>query len=76
MLREKLKEAGAGVQHILTQILPIPEASKDVSLLLAAKHYPASADLTKVLEAFQQYPEALAAMIKEFELLSADLVRP
>jgi hypothetical protein len=75
MLRENLKDAGMIVQNILTQTLAIPDVMKEISFLTAAKSYPANHDLVKLIETFKQYPEALAAMLKELELLCIDLKR-
>ena len=77
MLRENLKDAGLIVQNILTQPLAIPGLAREMSLLDAAKRFnekdPSVSELKKMLDTFQQYPEALSAMITELELLCKDL---
>lgn len=74
--REKLRDAGEIVEHILTQPLSIPGLPKNVSLLEAAKTFidnPASPELKKVLDTFHQHPAALQIMLQEFQLLIDDL---
>lgn len=77
MLRENLKDAGQIIQNILTQPLSIPGASKDVSMLSAAKKFnpndPATSDLKKVVDALRLYSSATDVLLKEVELLSDEL---
>ena len=77
MLRENLKDAGQIIQNILTQPLSIPGASKDVSILTAAKRFnandPATSDLKKVIDALRLYSSATDALLKELELLCDEL---
>lgn len=77
MLRENLKDAGQIITNILTQPLSILGVEKEISFLTAAKSFdrlnPSASDMKKLLDTFKQYPEATAAMLKELELLSADL---
>lgn len=77
MLRENLKDAGQIVQNILTQPLSVPGASKEISLVDAAKSYndkdPSTSDLKKIVELFAQYPEPTKIMLQELEILSNDL---
>lgn len=77
MLRENLKDAGQIIQNILTQTLSIPGASKEISILTAAKKFnpkdPATSDLKKVVDALHLYSSATDALLKELELICADL---
>jgi hypothetical protein len=74
MLKENLKDAGEIIQTIITQPLSIPGATENVTLLSAAENYDKDPnDLTKILQAFLDYPEPTHTLLTELELLAKDL---
>lgn len=77
MLRENLKDAGVIVDNILTQPLDIPGATRNISLLEAAKNFDPenteNSDLRKILLNLIKYPEETQTMLRELELLLNDL---
>lgn len=77
MLKENLKDTGEIVENIITQPLSVPGAKSEISLLEAAKAFhpseAMSSDLRKILLGFLQFPEPTEMMIRELEILAAEL---
>jgi hypothetical protein len=77
MLKENLKDSAEILTNILHQPLEIPGIAENISLLQAIQHFssqdPIDSDLSKMLRTFASNREPTQILVRELELIAADL---
>ncbi len=77
MLKENLKDSAEILTNILNQPLEIPGIAENISLLQAIQNFtyqdPNDSDLGKMLRTFASNREPTQILVRELELIAADL---
>ena len=77
MVRDNLQNTGESIETILNQPLLIPDLPQDLPLLQAALSFrqeeSETSMLKKVLDSFNDFPEAKEHLLRELDILSEEL---